>query len=113
MFVFQQDNAPAHHTCDMVVLLRQETPAFIPPHLWPPNSPDLNPVDYCVWGCVQQRVYQKAVNDVGQLKQRLTEIWSGIQQIVVDEANDKWRCRLRNCVRVKGRHFEHLLYCRL
>jgi len=21
------------------------------PDLWPPNSPDLNPVDYTVWGC--------------------------------------------------------------
>jgi len=22
----------------------------VPPLLWPPNSPDLNPVDYSVWG---------------------------------------------------------------
>ena len=26
----------------------RETPDFIAPHLWPPNSPDLNPVDYCI-----------------------------------------------------------------
>ena len=25
-----------------------DTPEFIPPTLWPPNSPDLNPVDYKV-----------------------------------------------------------------
>jgi len=25
--------------------------------MWPPNSPDLNPVDYEVWGMLQQRVY--------------------------------------------------------
>ena len=50
------------------------------PDLWPANSPDLNPVDYSIWGCVQQRVYQKPVNDVSQLKQRLTDIWSGVQQ---------------------------------
>jgi len=24
---------------------RKKTPEFIPPHLWPPNSPDLNPVN--------------------------------------------------------------------
>jgi len=23
----------------------------------PPNSPDLNPVDYAIWGALQQRVY--------------------------------------------------------
>jgi len=32
--------------CDTVQLLTQDTPDFIPPSLWPPNSPDLNPVDY-------------------------------------------------------------------
>jgi len=30
-------------------LLEQVTPAFIPPDLWPPNSPDLNPVDCKIW----------------------------------------------------------------
>ena len=106
-YVFQQDNAAAHRAHDMVELLRRETPAFIPPELWPANSPDLNPVDYSIWECVHQRVYQKPVNDVGQLKQSLTEIWSGVQQTVtfVDEATDEWRRRLRTCVRVAGTSF--------
>jgi len=42
-FVFQQDSAPAYETIE---LLRWETPDFISPEQWPPNSPDLNPVDY-------------------------------------------------------------------
>ena len=33
--------------------LEQLTPAFIPPDLWPPNSTDLNPVDYKIWGDIQ------------------------------------------------------------
>jgi len=32
----------------MVELLIPETPDFIPPSLWPPNSPDLNPADYTI-----------------------------------------------------------------
>jgi len=31
MFVFHQDNAPAHHARDTVELLRHETPQFISP----------------------------------------------------------------------------------
>jgi len=58
-FVFQQDNAPAHRAHETIKLLQQETPAFISPNLWPPNSPDLNPVDYKIWGVMQDRVYQK------------------------------------------------------
>ena len=40
-FCFQQDSAPAHRARDTIELLRQETPYFIGPDLWPANSPDL------------------------------------------------------------------------
>jgi hypothetical protein len=29
---------------------------------WPPRSPDLTPVDYCVWGHVKSLVYTSAVD---------------------------------------------------
>ena len=32
---------------------------FIPLTLWPPNSPDLNPVHYKVWSVMQEKVYKK------------------------------------------------------
>ena len=100
---------PAHRAHVAIEFLRRQTPPFIPPDLWPANSPDLNPADYCIWGRVQQCVYQKPVKDVDELKQRLVEVWSGLRQTVVDDAIDKWIRRLRACVRVKGQHFEHLL----
>ena len=71
VFVFQQDSAPAHRARETVQLLQQQTPEFISPDLWPPNSPDLNPVDYRIWGLMQERVYKTPVGDVSQLKQRL------------------------------------------
>src|SRR5215469_4492286 len=49
MFVFQQDNAPAHRARETVALLQRTTPEFIEPTMWPANSPDLNPVDYKIW----------------------------------------------------------------
>ena len=73
-FIFQQDSAPANRAHNTVRLLEQATPAFIPPDLWPPNSPDLNPVDYKIWGIMQQRVYQSRVNNVDELKQRLLDV---------------------------------------
>jgi len=48
-FVFQQDSVSAHRARETIRLLQWETPAFISPDLWPPNSPDFNPVDYKIW----------------------------------------------------------------
>jgi len=60
-FVFQQDSAPAHRALDTIQLLCRETPDFIRPELWPPNSQDLNPVDYKIWGLMQDCIYQTAI----------------------------------------------------
>jgi len=75
--------------------------------LWPPNSPDLNPVDYEVWGVLQQRVYYGRIRDVDHLKQRLIEEWRCFDENIIDRAVRQWRVRLRVCVRANGGHFEH------
>jgi len=108
LFIFQQDSAPADRACETVTLLAQETPRFIGPDLWPPNSPDLNPVDYKVWGLLQEHVYTP-VKDMSKLKQRLVEVWSAMPQHAIDEAINEWRRRFRCCVSAKGGHFEQKL----
>jgi len=72
--VFQQDSAPTHRARETNKLLQRETPAFISPDLWPPNNPDLNPLDYKIWGVMQDRVDQKNVKDVNELRERLVEV---------------------------------------
>ena len=46
--LFQQDGALAHRSRHTVAYLRSNVPEFIEPENWPPNSPDLDPVDYAV-----------------------------------------------------------------
>ena len=74
-----------------------------------PNSPDLNPIDYKIWGIMQQRVYEMQIHNVDELKRRVVDVWRGLQQSVVDVAVTEWRKLLQACVRTKGGHFEHLL----
>jgi len=81
-------------TCQLIVRRKQlifyqlkvETPAFIPPTLWLPNSPDLNPVDYEVWSVLQEQVYNVKVNDVDELRQRIQTAWDELDQRIIDKA---------------------------
>jgi len=50
---------------------------------------------------MQQMVYQTRIRDITELKERLIDVWRGLQQSLVDEAVDEWRKRLRSCIRVK------------
>ena len=53
-------------------------------------------------------MYQKLIHGMDQLKQRLVEVWSDVQQTVVDAAINEWWKRFMACVRAKGHHFEDL-----
>jgi len=98
---------------DTIKQLQQETPDLISLDLWPPNSSDLNLVDYKVWGVMQQKVYECCMNSVDELKLRLIEVWNSLQQNVIDAAINEWRKQLRACVHEDGQHFEHLLRARV
>src|SRR6478735_1624564 len=101
--------ATAHQAHDTIEMLRLNTPAFIPPTLWLPNSPDLNPVDYKIWGVLQERVYKPKIRDVEHLKERLVEEWASFDQKIIDGSINQWRKRLRACVSADGGHFEHTI----
>src|SRR6218665_732704 len=90
-------------------LLRRETSSFIGPELWPANTSDLNPVDYRIWGLIQERVYQTEIRSIDELKERLIDVWTELKQNVIDKAIEQWRPRLRACVQAKGHHFDHLI----
>jgi len=80
-FVFQQDGAPAHRARETVELLKKVTPDFIAPSSWPPNRPDLNPVDYVIWGIMQERIYNK-----GKIARSSVDEWERFDQRIIDGA---------------------------
>jgi len=92
-----------------VKFLEKETPKFISPLLWPPNSPDLNPVDYSVRSVLQEKVYKTSITDLDDLKHRIrirTE-WAKLRHVIISAAVRQWRRRLSACVRAGYGHFEH------
>jgi len=75
--------------------------------MWPPNSPDLNPVDYVVWGALQQRVcHGRKFNTVEELKQAIITVWKKLSQLFIDNSINEWRRRLECVVKNDGGHIE-------
>ena len=52
-YEFIQDGARSHTANETVRFLNQQRYlTLLQPNMWSPNSPDLNPVDYCVWSAM-------------------------------------------------------------
>jgi len=67
---------------------------------WLPNSPDFNPVDYSIWGALQQLVCRRR----RRIPEVLQTCWEQISQDVIDRAIGQFRKRLSLVVASGGGH---------
>ena len=89
-YVFMQDGARSHSANETVRFLNQQRYlALLQPNMWPPNSPDLNPVDYCVWSALERNVYRgKRFENTIELKEAILQQWEALPQAVINNAID-------------------------
>ena len=74
---------------------------------WPPRSPDLNPLDYHVWGYMKAMVYAHKLNTREELLQRiLSAARSKNNAAVLRKITGSLVTRVRKCVQADGGHFE-------
>jgi len=48
------------------------------------------PVDYEIWGVMQQCVYETTICDIYDVQKRLTQTWVDSEQNVIEAAIDQW-----------------------
>ena len=110
-FIFQQDGAPAHTSRLAQDWLEQHCPDFIKKDEWPPNSPDLNPLDFHVWGAMlaKYEAHAPKPKTKADMEIVLQTIWEDLPQEPIGRAILSFRRRLQACIKAKGGHFEHLL----
>lgn len=70
-FCFQQDGAPSHTARTVQAWFGENLPDFIPKEDWPPSSPDLNPLDFCIWSYMQGKLDIKNITTLDGFKKRL------------------------------------------
>lgn len=105
-YVFQQDSAPAHKARITQAWLIQNLPHHWSPDLWPPSSPDCNPLDYYLWGVVEKEVNKRPHNTLVSVKTAITDAMDSLCKEDVANACDSFRRRLQAVVNVDGGHFE-------
>lgn len=81
------------------------------PHLWPARSPDLNPLDYFLWGHLKSLVYTTPVENVEDLRNRIIAGCNLIRNDpgVFERVRQSMRRRLDACMLARGGHFQQFL----
>ena len=85
-----EDGARSHTANETVGFLNQQRYlTLLQPNICSPNSPDLNPVDYCVWNALERNVYHgiRFENSI-ELKEAILQEWEALPQAVINNAID-------------------------
>ena len=92
-YVFMQDGARSHTANETVRFLNlQRYSTLLQPNMWPPNSPDLNPVDYRVWSALERNIYRgRGFENTIELKEAILQEWEALPQAVINNAIDGFR----------------------
>jgi len=81
---------------------------FIAKYEWRPNSPDLDPLDYHVWGEILQafhKLHPKS-KTIPELKGAQQRIWDDLPQTMINKAINDFGKRLN----ANGGHFEQMIW---
>ena len=89
-WTFQQDSAPAHKAKIVQTWCKTEIPDFIATEDWPPSSPDLNPLDYCIWGVLEARVNAIRHKNLESLRASIRREWDRLSMEIVRKSIDSW-----------------------
>ena len=74
--------------------------------MWPPCSPDCNPLDYFVWGFLEKEVNRMPHNNAMSLKAEITRSMASLPRDTVVKACRQFRARLQAVVDANGDFIE-------
>lgn len=101
-WTFQQDGARPHTHQLTQKWCCDNFPAFLDQNQWPPNSPDLNPFDYCIWDELAKAINWNKVSSKKTLVDELQRAVKKIRPDVVFESCASWTNRLFRLAKSDG-----------
>lgn len=99
--IWQQDGAPPHNVLEVREWLNGQFDVWIGnggPTPWPPNSPDLTPLDTFFWGFLKNKIYNNSNHSIESIKNKIRQ--------EIDELNQDNNNTVRNCIQNLRRRYE-------
>ena len=112
--IFVQDGASSHtsNKCQRFLSKEFGKSRKVSKKQWPPQSPDLNPLDYFFWAEVQSKVFEarrEPFKDQQELEAQILRVWeSACNKNFTRKAIKQFRPRLLAVVKAKGGPIKHL-----
>ena len=81
------------------------------PIAWPARSPDLNPLDFHLWGHLKSIVYATSIENAEILRNRIEQGFRQIRETpgMIERVTGSMTRRVQACLQMEGGHFGHLL----
>ncbi|CAK9808590.1 Transposable element Tcb1 transposase [Anthophora quadrimaculata] len=105
-YLFQQDGAPAHTSHLVQNWLSDNVDMFWSKDFWPPNSPDLNPLDYYVWGVIERQTNKCRHPNVNSLRAAIESEFATIKHDQLKSACSRFRARIEQVIEAEGGYIE-------
>ena len=105
-YVFTQDGAPSHTSNVTQQWCKSHFKGFWDKNMWPPSSPDINPMDFAIWSILESDVCAGPHSSTAVLRQALENAWSNISEDTVRRSCQSVVKRLEAVVKAKGGHIE-------
>ena len=105
-WTFVQDGATPHTHELTQEWCEDKLPAFIPKSLWPPNSPDLNPLDFCVWNELVHAMDWRRIVSQATLIREIRRGCGKLKCETVLRSCQSWRKRVLAVLRSDGAYIQ-------
>ncbi|XP_011707025.1 PREDICTED: uncharacterized protein LOC105462195 [Wasmannia auropunctata] len=105
-YVFQQNGAPAHTSHLVQNWLSDNVEMFWSKEFWPPNSPDLNPLDFYVWDVVERVTNKSRHPNVASLRAAIETAFTDMDRDILKRACARFRPRMEAVIQANGGYIE-------
>ncbi len=83
-WVLFQDGAPSHRARMTQTFLEHNVPCYVPANEWPPNSPNLNPIEH-VWAMLKKKTWELDHSSFHAFKRAFFQLWDQLESSLLEK----------------------------